>query len=72
MQRQRSGFNSERLGGALSLCLCLPHPLPQVFRCHITTSPNAEVLDMFWLTDNRSELPENHRVGGRAGSTHPA
>lgn len=37
----------------------------QVFKAHITTSPAAEVLDLFWLYDNRNELPENHRV--RAG-----
>lgn len=35
---------------------------PQVFKAHITTSPNGKVADMFWLYDNRNELPENHRV----------
>lgn len=62
---------------ALSIRPRLPHPtcplhtaapppvwpdLPQVFKAHITTSPNGKVADMFWLYDNRNELPENHRV----------
>ena len=34
---------------------------PQVFKAHITTSPSGKVADMFWLYDNRHELPENHR-----------
>ena len=32
-----------------------------VFKAHITTGPGGKVLDMFWIYDNRSELPENHR-----------
>ncbi len=36
---------------------------PQVFKAHITTSPSGQVSDMFWLYDNRNELPENHRCG---------
>lgn len=32
-----------------------------VFKAHITTSPSAEVLDVFWIYDNRNELPEHHR-----------
>ncbi|KAK9831988.1 hypothetical protein WJX81_006685 [Elliptochloris bilobata] len=33
-----------------------------VFKAHITTGPGGKVLDMFWIYDNRCELPENHRV----------
>lgn len=33
-----------------------------VFKAHITTSPNGKVADLFWVYDNRNELPENHRV----------
>lgn len=36
----------------------------QVFKAHITTSPSGKVSDMFWIYDNRNELPENHRWGG--------
>ncbi len=32
-----------------------------VFKAHITTSPAGEVLDMFWLYDNRQQLPDHHR-----------
>ena len=32
-----------------------------VFKAHITTGPGGRVLDMFWIHDNRSELPETHR-----------
>lgn len=32
-----------------------------VFKAHITTGPGGKVLDMFWIYDNRCELPENHR-----------
>jgi len=32
-----------------------------VFKAHITTGPGGKVMDMFWLYDNRCELPENHR-----------
>ena len=32
-----------------------------VFKTHITTGPGGKVLDMFWIYDNRCELPENHR-----------
>jgi hypothetical protein len=38
-----------------------PPCAPQVFKAHITTSPSGKVADMFWLYDNRHELPENHR-----------
>lgn len=49
----------------------IPNPAPpivslilaQVFKAHITTSPSGDVADMFWLYDNRNELPEHHRVG---------
>ena len=34
-----------------------------VFKAHITTGPGGKVLDMFWIYDNRCELPENHRCG---------
>lgn len=45
------------------LCPALPCPASalQVFKAHITTSPSGKVADMFWLYDNRHELPENHR-----------
>ncbi|KAL6777150.1 hypothetical protein ACKKBF_B20360 [Auxenochlorella protothecoides x Auxenochlorella symbiontica] len=33
-----------------------------VFKAHITTSPSGDVADMFWLYDNRNELPEHHRA----------
>ena len=33
----------------------------EVFKAHITTSPAGEVLDMFWLYDNRQQLPDHHR-----------
>jgi hypothetical protein len=33
-----------------------------VFKAHITTTPSGEVLDTFWVLDNREELPEAHRV----------
>lgn len=48
----------------------LPPPpvAPQVFKAHITTSPSGQVSDMFWLFDNRNELPENHRCAERASS----
>jgi len=46
-----------------------------VFKAHITTGPGGKVMDMFWLYDNRCELPENHRCAadlrpkpGRYGS----
>lgn len=32
-----------------------------VFKAHITTSPSHDVLDMFWLYDNRHQLPDHHR-----------
>lgn len=33
-----------------------------VFKAHITTGPSDKVLDLFWIYDNKKELPENHRV----------
>ncbi|KAK9803674.1 hypothetical protein WJX72_010742 [[Myrmecia] bisecta] len=33
-----------------------------VFKAHVTTGPSEKVLDMFWIYDNRCELPDNHRV----------
>ena len=54
--------------GVLSAGVCgadLMHTLWEadvaVFKAHITTGPGGKVLDMFWIYDNRSELPENHR-----------
>ena len=38
-----------------------------VFKAHITTGPGGKVLDMFWIYDNRCELPENHRCALNAG-----
>ena len=32
-----------------------------VFKAHITTNPASDVLDMFWIYDNRHELPDHHR-----------
>lgn len=32
-----------------------------VFKAHITTGPSEKVLDLFWIYDNKKELPENHR-----------
>ena len=32
-----------------------------VFKAHITTNPASDVLDIFWIYDNRHELPDNHR-----------
>lgn len=52
----------DRQGMLHSLTHALWESDTTVFKAHITTSPNAEVLDMFWLYDNRSELPENHRA----------
>ena len=40
-----------------------------VFKAHITTNPASDVLDMFWIYDNRHELPDHHR---RAIKTCPA
>lgn len=33
-----------------------------VFKAYITTSPSHDVLDKFWLYDNRFQLPDHHRV----------
>ncbi|KAL3157737.1 hypothetical protein ABBQ32_012162 [Trebouxia sp. C0010 RCD-2024] len=33
-----------------------------VFKAHITTGPSEKVLDLFWIYDNKKELPENHRI----------
>ena len=32
-----------------------------VFKAHITTGPSDKVLDLFWIYDNKQELPDNHR-----------
>ncbi len=40
-----------------------------VFKAHITTGPGGKVLDMFWIYDNRCELPENHRRVTQKGIT---
>lgn len=32
-----------------------------VFKAHITTNPASDVLDIFWIYDNRHELPQTHR-----------
>jgi hypothetical protein len=43
----------------------------EVFKAHITTSPAGEVLDMFWLYDNRQQLPDHHRQApAHHGATH--
>ncbi len=36
-----------------------------VFKAHITTNPASDVLDMFWIYDNRHELPDHHRQAVR-------
>lgn len=33
-----------------------------VFKAHVTTDAAGEALDVFWLYDNRNELPQPHRV----------
>ncbi len=44
-----------------------------VFKAHITTGPGGKVLDMFWIYDNRCELPENHRCVAKPSPVlHPA
>ncbi|KAL4458483.1 hypothetical protein ABPG75_013348 [Micractinium tetrahymenae] len=52
----------DRQGMLHSLSHALWESDTTVFKAHITTSPNGKVADMFWLYDNRNELPENHRV----------
>lgn len=42
-----------------------------VFKAHITTSPARDVLDMFWLYDNRRQLPDHHRWAAAASSAPP-
>lgn len=37
-----------------------------VFKAHITTGPSDKVLDLFWIYDNKKELPENHRFASCA------
>ena len=37
-----------------------------VFKAHITTGPSDKVLDLFWIYDNKKELPENHRLASCA------
>lgn len=52
----------DRQGMLHSLSHALWESDTTVFKAHITTSPSGQVSDMFWLFDNRNELPENHRV----------
>jgi UTP:GlnB (protein PII) uridylyltransferase len=52
----------DRQGMLHSLSHALWEADTTVFKAHITTSPNGQVADLFWLVDNRNELPENHRV----------
>lgn len=52
----------DRRGMLHSLAHVLWEADATVFKAHITTSPNGDVADMFWLYDNRNELPENHRA----------
>ncbi|PSC71312.1 ACT domain-containing ACR9-like [Micractinium conductrix] len=52
----------DRQGMLHSLSHALWESDTTVFKAHITTSPNGKVSDMFWLYDNRNELPESHRV----------
>jgi hypothetical protein len=42
-----------------------------VFKAHITTGPGGKVLDMFWIYDNRCELPENHRCASPLAMQSP-
>ena len=68
-----AGWSRDFLEGAarhvllLRVCADLMHTLWEadvtVFKAHITTGPGGKVLDMFWIYDNRCELPENHRWG---------
>jgi (p)ppGpp synthase/HD superfamily hydrolase len=51
----------DRQGMLHSLSHALWEADTTVFKAHITTSPNGQVADLFWLVDNRNELPENHR-----------
>lgn len=41
-----------------------------VFKAHITTGPSDKVLDLFWICDNKKELPENHRSVIAAATKH--
>lgn len=52
----------DRRGMLHSLAHVLWEADAAVFKAHITTSPSGDVADMFWLYDNRNELPENHRA----------
>lgn len=52
----------DRQGMLHSLSHALWESDTTVFKAHITTAPSGKVADMFWLYDNRNELPENHRV----------
>lgn len=52
----------DRQGMLHSLSHALWESDTTVFKARITTAPNGKVADMFWLYDNRNELPENHRV----------
>ena len=49
----------------MHVCADLMHVLWEadvaVFKAHITTGPSDKVLDLFWIYDNKKELPENHR-----------
>ena len=42
-----------------------------VFKAHITTGPGGRILDMFWIYDNRSELPETHRCSPTPARNFP-
>ncbi|KAI3435844.1 hypothetical protein D9Q98_001902 [Chlorella vulgaris] len=52
----------DRQGMLHSLSHALWESDATVFKAHVTTSPNGKVADMFWIYDNRGELPEHHRV----------
>ncbi|KAL4855006.1 ACT domain-containing protein ACR10 [Chlorella vulgaris] len=54
----------DRQGMLHSLSHALWESDATVFKAHVTTSPNGKVADMFWIYDNRGELPEHHRQAG--------
>jgi len=59
------GVNNEALAIVCCVRADLMHVLWEadvaVFKAHITTGPSDKVLDLFWIYDNKKELPENHR-----------
>lgn len=54
-------FERQGSGGDADLMHVLWEADVAVFKAHITTGPSDKVLDLFWMYDNKKELPENHR-----------